>query len=97
MVDSADPTIQIEVVHALPGRQEKRMVELPMGATVAQAIEASGIVDCIPGGIVEPAQLGIFSRKVALDSVLAHGDRVEIYRQLTLDPKEARRKRAQSP
>jgi len=97
MADPARPTIQVEVVYALPDRQEKRVVELSTGATVTQAIEASGIVQCIPGGIVDPGCLGIFSRKVAPDDVLAHGDRVEIYRQLTLDPKEARRKRAQSP
>ncbi len=73
------------------------MVELPAGATVGQAIEASGIVECIPGGIVDPASLGVFSRRVESGHLLEHGDRVEIYRQLTLDPKEARRKRARNP
>lgn len=97
MADPVSPTIQVEVVYALSDRQEKRIVELPTGSTVGQAIDESGIVECIPGGAIDPGRLGIFSRKVAPGDVLAHGDRVEIYRQLTLDPKEARRKRAHGP
>ncbi len=85
----------VEVAYAEAGRQWVLPVELPAGATVMQAIEASGLIGQVPGLEVDPARLGVFSRKVAPDHVLEAGDRVEIYRPLTLDPKEARRRRAQ--
>jgi len=84
----------VEVVYAEPGRQWLRQVSLPVGSTVMQAIEASGIAALVEGLQIDPARLGVFSRKVGPDDVLSEGDRVEIYRPLTLDPKEARRKRA---
>jgi len=87
--------IAVEVVYAEAGRQWVLPVELPAGATVMQAIEASGLLAEVPGLEVDPARLGVFSRKAAPDRVLEAGDRVEIYRPLTLDPKEARRRRAQ--
>jgi len=86
--------VTVEVVYAEPSRRWLRRLSLPVGSTVAQAIEASGIVQEVSGLVIDPAQLGIFSRKVTLDHRLDEGDRVEIYRPLTLDPKEARRRRA---
>lgn len=89
----AEP-ITVEVVYAEAPRRWLRQVTLAAGSTVADAIEASGLVREVPGLVVDPARLGVFSRKVTLDQVLGEGDRVEIYRPLTLDPKEARRRRA---
>ncbi|SFS13160.1 hypothetical protein SAMN05216570_2796 [Dyella sp. OK004] len=86
--------IAIEVVYAEPGRQWLHQVSLPAGSTVMQAIEASGIAAAVQGLQIDPARLGVFSRKAGPDDVLSNGDRVEIYRPLTLDPKEARRRRA---
>jgi uncharacterized protein len=86
--------ITVSVVYAEPERQIVRRVSLPLGSTVMQAIEASEIVQAVVGLVIDPARLGIFSRKAAPDQVLCEGDRVEIYRPLTLDPKEARRRRA---
>jgi putative ubiquitin-RnfH superfamily antitoxin RatB of RatAB toxin-antitoxin module len=86
--------ITVEVVYAEPLRRWLWRVTLPVGSTVAQAIEASDVTRDVPGLVVDPARLGIFSRKVAPDHVVGEGDRVEIYRPLTLDPKEARRRRA---
>ncbi|MFC4526562.1 RnfH family protein [Dyella halodurans] len=86
--------ITVNVVYAEPERQFVRRLTLPAGSTVMQAIEASGIAQAVPGLVIDPARLGIFSRKAAPDHVLDEGDRVEIYRPLTLDPKEARRRRA---
>ncbi|RAO74991.1 RnfH family protein [Dyella jiangningensis] len=87
-------SLHVEVVYAGPSQQVVRRVSLPAGSTVMQAIEASGLARDVPGLVVDPARLGIFSRKAAPDQVLGEGDRVEIYRPLTLDPKEARRRRA---
>lgn len=86
--------IRVEVVYAMPERQELVPLELEAGATVADAIERSGLAGCFDGFEVAPSAVGIFSRKVALDRVLCDGDRVEIYRPLLADPKEARRQRA---
>lgn len=86
--------VHVEVVYAEAARQLVRRVALPVGSTVMQAIEASGLAQEIPGLVVDPTRLGIFSRKAAPEQVLGEGDRVEIYRPLTLDPKEARRRRA---
>ena len=89
----AEP-IHVEVVYAGVDHQELRHVTLPAGATVMQAIDASGIAAVLPAGTVADDRLGMFSRRVGPDDRLADGDRVEIYRPLTLDPKEARRRRA---
>jgi uncharacterized protein len=86
--------ITVEVVYAEPERQFAYRLSLPAGSTVMQAIEASGLSQAVPGLVIDPSRLGVFSRKVTPGQVLGEGDRVEIYRPLTLDPKEARRRRA---
>ena len=87
-------TIAVEVVHAGAGKPILRRVMLREGATVMEAIDASGIAAMLPGGAVDPQRLGIFSRRVTSDKVVREGDRIEIYRPLLLDPMEARRRRA---
>lgn len=87
-------SVTVEVVYAEPSQRWLRRVSLPAGSTVMQAIEASRLEREVAGLVVDPARLGVFSRKVTSDHVVGEGDRVEIYRTLTLDPKEARRRRA---
>lgn len=89
-----EATIRVEVICAGPERVLRRRIDLAQGATVAQAIAASGMAEALPGGTISSERLGLFSRKVAPDHVLRDGDRVEIYRPLLLDPMEARRRRA---
>lgn len=86
--------MHIEVVLAMPEKQELITLDLAEPATVADAIEQSGIVAMFDGYELDPAKVGIFAQKVALDQVLRDGDRVEIYRSLLADPKEVRRQRA---
>jgi putative ubiquitin-RnfH superfamily antitoxin RatB of RatAB toxin-antitoxin module len=85
--------IRVEIAYAEPRRQFLRVVELATGATVADAIAASGVAAELA---IDAARLdaGIWSRPVARDTPLADGDRVELYRPLEIDPKEARRRRA---
>jgi putative ubiquitin-RnfH superfamily antitoxin RatB of RatAB toxin-antitoxin module len=85
-------TIRVEVAYADPLRQFLRAVEVAAGSTVADAIAASGILEQLPGFV--PAGIGIFGRAVAPDTRLRDGDRVELYRALKIDPKQARRNRA---
>ena len=89
----ADP-INIEVVYALPQRQELVSIRLPEGATVQQAVEASGLIQKYPE--IDPAngKFGIFAKISKPDALLRDKDRVEIYRPLIADPKEVRRQRA---
>lgn len=86
--------IDIEVVYAGPEGQVVRSLAVAMGTTAVEAVELSAIDGCVPGLVWDRQRLGIFSRRVEPDHVLAAGDRVEIYRPLTLDPMEARRRRA---
>jgi len=86
--------ITVEVVCALPERQRVRRVSLPAGSSALEAVEQSGILLEMPGMAFDPSRLGIFSRRVPADEPVQDGDRVEIYRPLVLDPKDARRRRA---
>ena len=88
-------TIAVTVVYALPERASEIELKLPSGATVADALEGSGLAANHPGVDLARCAVGIFGRRVARDRVLADGDRVEVYRPLVADPKDARRRRAQ--
>jgi putative ubiquitin-RnfH superfamily antitoxin RatB of RatAB toxin-antitoxin module len=88
------PRIGVSVVYAEPHRVFSVEMTLPCGATVADAIDGSGVRAARPDIAIHADRVGIFARKVSLDTVLRDGDRVEIYRPLAIDPKEARRNRA---
>jgi len=87
--------INVEVIYALPGRQPLLRVQLAEGATVGDAIRASGVLDEFPEIDLASNKVGIFSKLVKLDEAVRDKDRVEIYRPLIADPKEVRRKRAE--
>ncbi|MEW6120881.1 MAG: RnfH family protein [Pseudomonadota bacterium] len=89
------PTIQVEVIYALPARQSLWRVALPERASVEEAIRASGVLDAFPEIDLARNKVGIFSKLVKLDEKVRDKDRVEIYRPLIADPKEVRRKRAE--
>lgn len=89
-----DGLIEVEVAYATPRQQLIISLRLPRGATVAEAIELSGIRLRFPE-IGPDSPVGIFSRKVPPDQRLSPGDRVEVYRPLIADPKEIRRERAE--
>ena len=93
--DSTHQGLTVEVAHATPAKQVVLRVEVPAGCTLEEAIERSGIRAEFPGLVVDLAAVGIFGRKAPPDQVLREGDRVEIYRPLIADPREARRRRAE--
>ena len=78
-------SIRVEVVCAFPDDVKLVEVKLPAGATVRDALTAAG---------VKASAFGVFGKVVNADTRLKDGDRVEIYRPLTADPKEQRRQRA---
>ena len=87
--------INIEVVFALPGEQALLKQSVARGTTVAEAIQASGILRKYPEIDLTVNKLGIFGKLTKADAVLRDKDRIEIYRPLIADPKEVRRKRAE--
>jgi uncharacterized protein len=89
-----DPSIEVTVVLALPDRATEIAVRLPTGATLGDALEASGLADRHPDVDMARARFGIFGRLSDRKAMLADGDRVEVYRALIADPKERRSRRA---
>jgi putative ubiquitin-RnfH superfamily antitoxin RatB of RatAB toxin-antitoxin module len=85
--------LRVEVVYALTLEQDCTSLECTEGTRVRQAIEASGVLQRHPE--VDLSSVGIWGRRCGLDDAVSDGDRVEIYRPLTADPKETRRRRAQ--
>ena len=87
-------SMTVEVAYARA--DEQRIVELtvPPDTTVREAIEKSGIMEHFPEIDLTKNKVGIFGKLSKLDARLQPGDRVEIYRPLIADPKEARKKRA---
>ena len=83
-----------EVAYALKDKQVILRVEAEQELTAMEAIKTSGILDSFPELDEENLKLGIFGKVTKPDAVLQQGDRVEIYRPLIADPKEARKKRA---
>ena len=86
--------ISVEVVYPLPQKQEIFVVKLPLGATVREAIESSGVLAKYPEIDLAKSKLGVLAKLAKPDSVLRDRDRVEIYRPLIADPKEVRKQRA---
>lgn len=91
----ASANVSVSVCYALPGHVWTRELSLPEGATVADALDASGFALAFP--VVRPWEsgVGVFGRAAEPQAPLADGDRVEIYRGLSFDPKESRRRRAE--
>lgn len=85
---------QVWVAYATTQQQYYLSVEFQSGMTVQDAIQRSGLLAQV--SLPKPLQLGIFGIKVGLEHVLHEGDRVEVYRPLTINPKDIRRNRAES-
>ena len=86
--------LNVEVCYALPEKQLLIPVKLPVGTTLQQALEASGILEKHQEIDLKKNKFGIFAKLSKPDAVLRDGDRVEIYRPLIADPKEVRKQRA---
>lgn len=86
--------ITVEVCYALSEKQALVTVKLPLGSTLQQALEASGLLQKHPEIDLKKNKFGVFAKLSKVDSVLRDRDRVEIYRPLIADPKEVRKQRA---
>ncbi len=79
----------------MPDRQEVLELNVPQGTTLDEAVVRSGIQSRFPEVDIDSLQKGVWYEKLPGSSVLSDGDRIEIYRSLITDAKEARRLRAQ--
>ena len=93
---AAEPQIGVEVVYALPDTQDVIELTLASGTTAGRAVALSGLLERHPEIDRRTARIGVYGRVVPVDTVLRDGDRVEIYRPLIADAKQARRHRASS-
>lgn len=86
--------IQVEIVYANSQQQTILTVVIDEGSTIEKVIDCSGILDIFPDIDLSQQKVGIFSQQKKLTDLVEDGDRVEIYRALIIDPKEARKRRA---
>ena len=85
--------VNIELIYPVSNIEQIYMkLCLPPGATVAKALQVSQLFVLHPE--TKDLPIGIFAKRVSLDSLLKDGDRLEIYRPLMMDPKDQRRKLA---
>lgn len=89
-----DAALQIEVAYAEPQRAIVKTFRIAPDSRVADALRLAALHPDFSGVNLENSAFGIFGRVVGTDYPLKEGDRIEIYRPLTADPKTARRARA---
>jgi putative ubiquitin-RnfH superfamily antitoxin RatB of RatAB toxin-antitoxin module len=92
--------LRVEVAYAAGSAEAQQVVlelRVPVGCDVAEAVRRSGILNRFPEIQLDRAVLGIYGNRVTLETPLRDGDRVEIYRPLAADPKQARWRRARRP
>ena len=88
-------TVRVMVCYSLSGDPQLRELTVAAGTTLIEAIHASGLPAQYPQLVLDACKLGIFGKLREASTVLREGDRVEIYRPLLADPKEARRRRVE--
>ena len=89
-------TLHVEVAIAWPEKQLLIEVAMPEGSTVLDAINATSIGEQFPDVSLDEMPVGVWGQLVERNRQLRDGDRVEIYRELKLDPRDARRQLAES-
>ena len=94
MPPNNDDWLDIEVAYTTPDREYILPLRMPLGSSARDAIAHSSLLERVPDIDLSKNKIGVFGKIVALDYRLQQYDRVEIYRPLTIDPKEIRRLRA---
>ena len=90
--EASGALLRVEVIWGGAPHDVRRVpLLLPAGSTAVQALEASGLLAEFPE--LADAPMGVWGRACAANHLLRDLDRVELYRGLTVDPKEARRLR----
>lgn len=84
--------VNVGVAYSTLAKQVWLKIDLPDGSTVIDAIEESGVLDMFPEIDLENQKIGIYGKMTKPDVKLKEGDRVEIYRAITADPKTVKRR-----
>ena len=90
---NSENTIKVSVAYATSSEQMWRDITLSSGSTLHRAIEKSGILSEFPEIDLDNGKVGVFGAIKDLDTVLRDGDRVEIYRPITIDPEKLERRK----
>jgi len=94
MPNKQQKNLMVEIIYPTPEEQNIIAIEVSENCTVQQAIEQSNILDVYPEIDLAINKVGVFGKACKLADSLTEGDRIEIYRPLIIDPKEARKNRA---
>lgn len=94
MPQSSTDLLDIEVAYATTDREYIIPLQIPNGSSARDAITQSGLLERLPHIDLNKNKIGVYGKIITLDYRLHQYDRVEIYRPLTIDPKEIRRLRA---
>ena len=94
MDENGNKLMLIELIYALPDEQEILTIEVSNDCDIQNAIIQSNILELYPEIDLKVNRVGVFSKVSKLTDTLRDGDRIEIYRPLIIDPKEARKARA---
>lgn len=90
----SDPAVEVLVVYSPAAREVVELtLQLPPRCTALEALQRTGLAEKYPDLRLGTPSLGIWGRRCEPDILLREGDRLEIYRALTVDPKVARRER----
>lgn len=84
--------MQIGVCYAEADRQLWLKLDVPESCTVQEAIDRSGLLQRFPEIDLQRQKVGIFGKLTKLDALVNEGDRIEIYRPITADPKTVKRR-----
>ena len=87
-------TITVEVIYALPQRVWRKSLTIARGVTPLELIEASGVMSEFSDLTLTELSYGVYGQRINNSYLLVEGDRLEIYRPLTADPKQVRREMA---
>lgn len=86
--------MEIEIAYARPEQQRIVRLQVPVGSSVRQVLLQSGLGDEFAEIDIQHCPIGVFGREITDDYVIRAGDRIEIYRPLEREPRDARRELA---
>jgi uncharacterized protein len=92
--DQNTPLVTVQVCTAWPDRVTRQSFSVPVGTTIGEIQNHPDLSPALRSAWQSASGIGIFGLAKPLDAVLADGDRIELWRPLIADPKDARRQRA---
>lgn len=92
-MDNDAASFSVEVCYVSDAVQFRRVLQVAPGTTLDAAVALSGVAQEVAGLDLSTLQFGVYGKKKPVDTVLRPRDRVELYRPLIADPKNARRRR----